>query len=90
MDDYDTYGRLEIQLKIGYPIMREYEVGDKVPLSDGVYLGYEGIVVVVGGVFVAEFKTHLFSKWGNEIDYKKVLDDLSPVIQAIREENKKK
>ena len=35
--------------------MNMYSIGDKVPISDGVYVGNEGAVVIVDHVLVAKF-----------------------------------
>jgi len=79
---YDTFGRC--QIKAGPCAMGNYEVGEKhVPLADGVYVCYEGIVVIVGGEFVAEFKT-LTDKWGIPIDPEAALEARNPVGQMLK------
>ena len=70
MGVYDTFG--ECQIKAGPCMLKEYVVGERVPLPDGVYVSYDGVVVVVRGVFVAEFPT-LTDKWGGEMDVADVL-----------------
>lgn len=35
--------------------MAEFKIGDTVPIADGVYLGWDGVVVIDGGRFLAEF-----------------------------------
>lgn len=81
MGMYNTYGNC--QLKVGECIGDNYEVGDKVPISDGIYLGNEGAIVIKDGVFVAEFNS-LTSKWGHEIDIEPIILELNPITQAIK------
>lgn len=65
---YDCYGKQGIQLKVGPCKCKSYKLGDKVTgIPDGVYLGYEGVVVIKGRVFIAEF-SELMDKWGGIID----------------------
>lgn len=61
MGVFDEYNG--IQLKIGNCACRNFKVGDKVNISDGAYLGYEGIVIIIDGVFVKSFP-FLIDKWG--------------------------
>lgn len=61
MGIYDTYG--DIQIKVGEVCMRQFDIGDEVDIPDGVYIAPDGIIVIVSGEFVAEFK-HAISKWG--------------------------
>jgi len=82
---YDYYEGC--QIKVGTGTTREfhtYKVGDDVPIPDGVYLAYEGVVVVKDGIFFAQFDS-LQHKWGEAIDIKKVLDEYSPVVAALRQ-----
>jgi len=72
---FNTYG--STQLKVGDLYCRLFDVGDTVDVPDGVYVGWEGVVVIVDGVFAAEFE-HLVSKWGDEIDPGTVLDEHTP------------
>lgn len=60
---YSTYG--SVQLKVNEDV-RTYQVGDNCPLEDGIYVGREGIVVILDGVFLAEYKT-LTDKYGNDL-----------------------
>lgn len=89
MGIFDVYGRRRIQIKVsndgelGYGL-RQFNLGDKVPLHDGVYIGLEGIVVVVDGTFVAEFD-HVTDKWGNQVSYAEWLRHNNPVTEAIKE-----
>ena len=76
MGVYDTVGNC--QIKAGPCEMEYYEIGDDVPLEDGVYVSYEGVIVVVNGVFFTEFKG-LKDKWGGRIDVADVLRGLNPL-----------
>lgn len=83
MGTYSTYG--EVQLKVGDDgEMPCFKVGDKTDIADGVYVGYEGAVVIKNGVFVAEFPD-LFSKWGDIIECKDVIDSMNPIHVAVKE-----
>lgn len=73
---FDTYG--SVQLKI-HRDMDVYQLGDFAQIPDGIYVGHEGVVVVLGGDFVAEFPT-LTSKYGDAICPSKVLSKLSEVV----------
>ena len=65
MGCYDTYGKNEIQIKAGDRLMRNFKIGDKITdLHNGLYIGYEGAIVIKKGVFVEEFDC-IYDKWGN-------------------------
>lgn len=81
MGMYDTYGNC--QLKAGSCIGSDYKIGDKVPVSDGIYLCNEGAIVIKDGIFVAEFKS-LASKWGDKIEIDPIISELNPITQAIK------
>lgn len=90
MGIYDIYG--QVQLKVGDIGMDFYEVGDKVSIPDGVYLGYEGIVVIKDGKFIAEFE-EMTTKWGGTIkpaDIVTLENPLNPVIEKAIKKAKKK
>lgn len=82
MGVYDEYAG--IQLKVGPCVLAQYVIGDEVEIPDGVYAGHEGLVVIVDGVFVAEFE-HLTTKWGDIVDMPSLLDSYSPILQALKE-----
>lgn len=83
MGIYNTFGSLEVQLKIMEGESDLKEIGDEVNEPDGIYVGYEGCVVIQGGKFIAEFSC-LYDKWGGEINAQKLLDDENPLSQAIK------
>lgn len=91
MGVYDTYGEQGIQLKCGCDPMdpKDYKVGDETALCDGVYIGYEGVVVIDDGK-VSRIFTSLTDKWGGEINPEKIIEDKNPVAQALTNmENKR-
>jgi len=82
---YDTFGPEGIQIKAGLCDMNHYNVGDKVEaLKDGIYIGYEGIVVIQKEKVVAIFETdNIFDKWGGHLDID--LGEKNPISNAVRE-----
>ncbi len=76
MGVYDTYAN--VQLKIGPCELKHYNIGDAVPILDGIYVGYEGIVVIKNCIFVAVFK-ELGTKWGTTIDMDDTLNMHNPI-----------
>ena len=86
MGVYDTYGKNGVQIKAGNDgmSMNDFSVGDKVPLSDGIYVGYEGAVIVKDGIFIAE-ALFIKDKYGGILNFKNIIDENNPVSQAIRD-----
>ncbi len=84
---YDTFGPEHIQIKAGPCEMRHYNVGDEATsYVDGIYVAYEGIVVIQNRVVVGVFKTEqVFDKWGGELSLKQSLDSGNHIIKAIKE-----
>ena len=64
MQTFDTYGN--VLLKIGPCNFCIFQVGDQVPLPDGIYCGAEGFVVVKSGIFIME-QTTIQSTWDTTI-----------------------
>ena len=65
---YNTYGN--VQMKCGdYRQFQTYKIGDKCDLEDGIYIGWEGAIVIKDGKFVAEFPT-IHDKFGTEVSCK--------------------
>lgn len=87
MGVYDCYG--DAQLKIGPCILKQYNEGDKVPIYDGVYIAYEGAVVIKDGVFVGLFE-NIYNKWGGTIKTSQVLNPNNPVLRTIQSFYQKK
>lgn len=88
---YNIYG--DVQLKNADELtLKEYKVGDKVDLPDGIYVGFEGIVVVVKGVFVEQF-AFLTDKWGTEFSAHDLVESHNPLLKVVEqaeEENGRK
>ena len=85
MGIYNLYGELEIQLKVGDVGMEYFKVGDEdIQIPDGVYLGYEGVVVIWRGRFIAEFKS-IFNKWGDELSPRRLIESQNPVTIVLKE-----
>lgn len=84
MGVYDTYGKRELQIKAGECCLRCFKVGDVCDLEDGVYVEYDGFIVVKDKVFIAEFRIdQLFDKWGGII--KVDMDSRNPLVQAFKD-----
>jgi hypothetical protein len=65
MGTYDIYAG--VQLKVGPCIQIDYEIGDEVPINDGIYYSpYDGYIVVKDGVLIMQ-EEFITDKWGNEI-----------------------
>ena len=67
---FNTYGKT--QLKVGDLYCKNYSIGDKAEIPDGIYLGYYGIVVVYRGIFILE-QPYLIDKDAIIIDVKDII-----------------
>lgn len=84
MGIYDEYG--DAQIKIGDVSMKQYKIGYKVPLSDGIYVDHSVAIVVLGGKFVAQFDK-LYTKWGDEVAPEQILaphDEVARVTEKFK------
>jgi hypothetical protein len=79
---YDIYNG--IQLKVGPCEIHTYEIGDAVPIDDGIYVAHEGIVVIHNSKFVARFD-NIFTKWGDIVDPQTILDPHDYIKKAVKE-----
>ena len=79
MSIHDTFTRKKIyvQLQTLGCKYREYTVGRRISLQDGVYLGYTGCVVVQKKKVIAILQ-NLFDKRGNSIDIRSLLKLIEP------------
>jgi len=59
-DEYDG-----VQLKVGPRTCHCYNIGDSVPIKDGVYVGWTGFVVIIGGKLSQTFG-HINTKYDFE------------------------
>ena len=84
MGVYDSFvaGDRDVQLKCG-PCETVYRIDDTVnsQYCDGLYAGYGGIVVIVGGKFVALFE-ELHDKWGGVVPVD--INHANPIAQRCR------
>ena len=67
MGVYDEYGKKGVQLKVGCCELKQYKIGEKVSIPDGVYVGHEGIIVILNGKLLAEFD-HIIDKYGEIVE----------------------
>lgn len=85
---YDEYidGGVYVQIKASNDdeSMPTRKVGERVPLEDGIYIGYEGAVVIKNGVFVAAFD-ELNDKWGGVLvtEFDELLNLNNPIANAL-------
>ena len=84
MGIYDTYGKQGVQLKVGDPALDHFKDGDEVNIADGVYLGYEGAVVIVNGKLAKVF-SYLKDKWGGKIRVRDIINPINPITQAVQD-----
>lgn len=93
MGMFDTYtdGKVEIQLKVGPCDMDIYRIGDEVPISDGIYLGYSGFVAIKKSRLIV-VSEKLTDSWGTTYDPVDLIERLSanPLIGVVKALAKKK
>jgi len=56
MGVFDTYGPDRVQNKSGYCSMGHYDIGDDVPMKEGVFASSDGLIIVKGHILVATIK----------------------------------
>lgn len=79
MGVYDIVSKIRIQIKCTpEPKMTHYDIGDEISLKDGLYLGYEGWFVVKKKK-VLNCGEDIYTKWGDKINPKKVLDPYNQI-----------
>lgn len=84
MGAYDIFG--DIQLKAGACVMGEYTEGDLVSLNDGVYVGLNGVVVILNGKLAKTFPT-LNDKDGGSYDLEEIsYNPVKDMVDKIEEE----
>lgn len=72
---YNTYGGC--QIKVGDLFLKEFGLGDKADIPDGIYLTLDGIVIIKNGTFIG-VNEKIFDKWGNEIDQERLINLIKP------------
>lgn len=84
---YDTVihfsKKIYIQIKSTECIMKGYEIGDQIPLPDGVHIGYEGAFVVDDGKVLGIYE-EIYDKWGGPLDASEIISPANPVGIAIK------
>lgn len=55
-----------VQIKRGPRTLHSYKIGDEVPLEDGIYISYEGAIVILGKKLVASFDD-ICTKWEHDM-----------------------
>lgn len=80
MGVHDIYGKC--QIKYGPCELKKFSIGDKVPIEDGAYISYEGIVVILHGQFIAEFPD-LRTKYGGRLQPLEIVNRVNPIKKAI-------
>ena len=88
MGVYDDYGREPcVQLKLGPCLLHHYRAGDAVDITDGLYVGWGGFVLVEDGVlrntYAAICTSHGKPITGDEIMMS--YNPLSAVIEAAQQ-----
>ena len=89
---YNTFGKEAVQLKVGKREMKHFHIGQSVigmDIEDGIYLAYEGAVVIRDQV-VQLVTDKVFTKWGDAINLKKLMDLGNPVTRVIKKMSKRR
>lgn len=82
MGVYDCYGKDGVQLKIGPCELKQYNEGDKVDITDGIYIANEGVVIIHDGKLLATYEI-LYDKYGGILEPKGVWEN--PLIKIVKE-----
>lgn len=83
---YNTYGdNISAQMKVADDLgLTHFGIGDIVDIPDGVYVTYEGIIVIRESRIADEFSPNqIFDKWGKSLDLVKVCNLLNPVTAVV-------
>lgn len=80
---------MQIQTKNGEPNMYNYEIGNLIDISDGIYFTQDGSFVVYDGRIVAAFdceEPHLYDKWDRPLEYPDV-QSVNPIALMLNKLN---
>lgn len=78
-----------IQIKCTHdPILKKYNLGDKIKLEDGIYLGYEGWFRILNGK-ITDTGKNIFNKWGRLLSMEEILNLDNPVAWAVNSRRNK-
>jgi hypothetical protein len=64
--------------------MVDHDIGDRVPLEDGVYLSDNGAIVIIDNTYVGYFP-HVIDKWGGLLDTGAIIWKENPVVKILAE-----
>ncbi len=88
MGIYDTVTEKQIQIKCTpEPCMHHYFVGKRIPLKDGLYIGYEGWFVVEKSK-VRNYGDKAYTKWGDKITLTEVLSPHNIIEKVLKKKGK--
>lgn len=85
MGVYDQYkdGRRIAQVKVN-ATGKTFQVGEIVPIPDGIYVTFEGFVIVEDQVFISLLELYqIHDKWGDPMEF--AISDRNPVVKALSE-----
>jgi len=77
-----------IQFKHGEQGLYDYEIGDEIPINDGIHFAPEGCFVVYEGKVVAIFESKdefLTDKWGNGMEYPNLSSYMDIALRQIKQ-----
>ena len=78
---YNTYSG--VQLKVGKLELNEYQIGDKVNIPNGAYIGAYGLVIIKSGCldYVTE---RIFNTYGDEVSFRKLIQVDNPFYETLK------
>jgi len=79
----DKTKNIYIQVKSTECEMKDYGVGDEIPLPDGIHIGYEGAFVVDHGKILGIYKD-IYNKWGGQMSSGDIVTVHNPISIAIK------
>ncbi len=86
---YDTVGPKGIQVKATpNPGLIHYCIGDKIPLTDGLYIGREGAFIVQDSKVMAA-ADRAFTKWNDPLDFEKIIEPHDYIKTAVEAQVKR-
>lgn len=78
-----------IQFKLGKQILKNYMLGEDIPLDNGLYFAKEGMFVVFDNKLVAAFDSDekfMVDKWGGEIGYPELWSPIDKVLNLTQKD----
>lgn len=80
----DKYGRRGIKTAFGKTSGKRFIVGDKVPIPNGMYIGYEGGFVISGGRLIHVSK-RIYDRWGMTLRLDDIMEKRGPLGKSYKE-----